>query len=129
MDSQEAEKPEIPEAKIVSDLPITVDVEIKFPVEFDGKVYSSITLRRPSAKEVSDYVGNTLEVKKPMPPGVDCPKEVWEAMVDDDQFEVNKRYEADFFPQRLKAWVVSLGENTDTQSVSSLEPSQPQSQP
>ena len=129
MENQEAEKPEVPEARIVSDLPITADVEIKFPVEFDGKVYSSITLRRPSGKEVDDYIEGVMGEDRSMPPGVDCPREVWDTMLDDDQFAVSKRYDADFFPQRLKLLGAYREAKSDSTSDLSPPPSQPQSQP
>lgn len=95
------------EARIVSPKERSRDVPLDYPVEFHGKVYDTITIRRASAKEVSDFIDavskspDGVEVKAPM---IDCPLEVYEAMDDDDRLRLEEAL-LPFLPLRLKQGV------------------------
>lgn len=91
-----------PEAKIVSSKERSTTVALDWPVEFDGQMYESITIRRCSGKEVDEFVtaataGNGSSLKAPM---IDCPQEVYEAMDDDDRLKLEAAL-VPFLPRRL----------------------------
>ena len=102
-DEKKTEAPEIPVARIVSEKPREKLVPIDFPVEFDGIVYEAIKVRRISGKELQTYFdGLGVAGVFNIPPVVDCPMEVWDAMDADDQEKVDEIALA-FMPRRLKA--------------------------
>lgn len=91
-----------PEAKIISPKARSTSVALEWPVEFDGTTYESITIRRVSGKEVDDFVtaatsGDGAGLKAPM---IDCPREVYEAMDDDDRLKLEVAL-IPFLPLRL----------------------------
>jgi hypothetical protein len=98
-----------PEAKIVSAIPRSKEIALDWPVEFDGKMYDAITVRRVSAAEVSTYVslisqGDPAAAKLPT---IDCPLEVWRALDADDAAKVEEAC-VDFLPLRLKSALENL---------------------
>lgn len=93
---------EKPVAKIVTNLPREKVVTLTYPVEFDGRLYESITIRRITGGEVAGYMDRLQQGERIMPPVVDCPVEVYEAMDADDQDLVDEAA-MDFLPRRLKA--------------------------
>lgn len=100
-DKKPAEMP--PVAAIV----LTADrekwVPLQFPVEYDGQVWDKIRVHRITAKELRDYISEVGSGSSyVMPPMVDCPIAVWEAMDADDQAEVDEVAMV-FTPRRLKA--------------------------
>jgi hypothetical protein len=123
-----AEQPaEIPTARIVSPKEREKMVPLEYPVEFDGKIWTEIKVRRVSAQEVADY----LELLKSdqafdIPPMVECPLAVWNALDDDDQLAVDEAARP-FTPRRLKAAVELFQRLGDLSSGSSPTPSAPQS--
>lgn len=106
---------EPPVARIVNPAGRSKVVPLQFPIEFDGKIWDSIEIRRCTGKEVQDYfeaMGNSAEFV--LPPVVQCPLAVWHAMDADDQYLVDEEAQA-FMPRRLKAAVELLsgtGANT-----------------
>ena len=101
--------PEPPIARIVGGKPREQLVPIEYPVEFDGKVWDAIPIRRITGKELSTYFEKIAEGGDfSLPPVVACPVEVWEAMDADDQQAVDAVATA-FMPRRLKAAVELLG--------------------
>ncbi len=95
------------EARIVSPKERSREVPLDYPIEFDGKVYDTITVRRVSAREVSDFIDAVAKseefanVKAPM---IDCPQEVYEVMDDDDRLRLEEAL-LPFLPLRLKQGV------------------------
>ena len=92
---------EKPVAKIVTNLPREKVVTLTYPVEFDGRLYESITIRRITGAEVVDYMDRLQQRERLMPPVVECPVEVYEAMDADDQFMVDEAA-MDFLPRQLR---------------------------
>jgi hypothetical protein len=60
------------------------NVPIDWPVEFDGRVYNEITIRRPSGSELAEYIGHLAAGDEVHPPFIDCPPEVYAVLDDDD---------------------------------------------
>lgn len=96
-----------PVAKIISPVDREKVVPLTYPVEFNGTVYSSITVRRVTGKEVKDYLDKIGVEAFTLPPTIDCPFEVWEAMDADDQLVVDEAAMA-FMPRRLKVAVEQI---------------------
>lgn len=92
---------EKPVARIVTTLPRKKVVKLTYPVEFDGRLYEVINIRRITGGEVADYTDRLQQRERLMPPVVDCPVEVYEAMDADDQFFVDEAA-MDFLPRQLK---------------------------
>lgn len=92
-----------PVAKIVDDgRSRSKEVPIDWPVEFGGKVWKSIKLKRCTVADLTDYLNVVAEGKKSLPPVLDCPKQVYLALDDDDGFKVDEAMQ-DFLPKRLRA--------------------------
>lgn len=103
---EEAKEP--PVARIVNPEGRSKLVALQFPVEFDGKVWSAIEVRRCTGAEIKTYfeqMGSGGDFV--LPPVIQCPMEVWEALDADDQFFVDEEAQA-FMPRRLKAAVELL---------------------
>jgi hypothetical protein len=93
-------------------------VDLKYPVEFDGKVYDKITVRRMTMKEMREFVEAVGEGKAAQPPVTDCPSDLLDHLYPDDYEEVDKAI-SDFLPRALKevfARVVEAGEPTPPSS-------------
>lgn len=97
---------EAPEARIVTTKKRSIVVPLDWPVEYDGKTYDSVTIRRVSGKEVEDYIDalkpTGADGPDPLPPYINIPRPVWDAMDDDDQYEVDQQAKP-FTPRRLLA--------------------------
>lgn len=94
-----------PVARIVSPKTRSLTVQLEYEVEFDGRAYTTVTLRRISGKEMEDYIeAVAASDKRLLPPMIDCPMEVYEAMDDDDRFAIDQAMR-DFMPRRLRATV------------------------
>lgn len=116
--AEEAKKEEPgapPIARIINPQGRSKSVPLQFPVEFDGKVWDAIEVRRCTGTEIRAYFDKMGEGGQfSLPPVVQCPMEVWAALDADDQFTVDETAQA-FMPRRLKAAVKFLsetGENT-----------------
>jgi len=96
-------------------------VPLEFPVEFDGKTWSEVRIRRVTGKEVETYLDGLVRGERPMPPMFDCPHEVYDAMDDDDRLALDEAV-VPFLPRRLKAAAAQAGtpfpETGDTTSGS-----------
>lgn len=91
-----------PAARIVTDKTTSKIVPLEWPVEFDGKVYHQIRVHRVTGKEMRDFMEKVRAgADNVLPPMVDCPLEVWEALDADDQFAIDQAA-AEFMPRRLK---------------------------
>lgn len=91
-----------PAARIVTDRITSRIVPLEWPVEFDGKVYHQIRVHRVTGKEMRDFMEKIRAgADDLLPPMVDCPLEVWEALDADDQFAIDQAA-AEFMPRRLK---------------------------
>lgn len=94
-------------ASVVTTAKKTMTYKLKFPVEFDGDTFEEVPIRRCSAREISDYQDSLREFidngsvgMSPVPPWLVIPQEVFEAMDDDDNFDLEEA-SADFIPRRL----------------------------
>lgn len=106
---------EPPVARIVNPEGRSKTIPLVFPVEFDGKVWDNIEIRRCTGAEMKVYFEALASGKAfALPPVITCPMEVWDAMDADDQYTVDQEAQA-FMPRRLKAAVELLsatGANT-----------------
>lgn len=94
---------EMPVARIVSQTERERMVKLAWPVEYDGKVWAEIRVRRVTGKEVSAYFAKLRDGDtEAVAPMIDCPQEVWDAMDDDDQVAVDDAARP-FWPRRLIA--------------------------
>ncbi|TIS37495.1 hypothetical protein [Mesorhizobium sp.] len=89
-------------ARVVSSAPREKMVPLEFEVEFDGKTWTEVRIRRVSGKEVEDYMEALGRGERPMPPMFDFPLEIYEAMDDDDRLAIDEAV-IPFLPRRLKA--------------------------
>lgn len=122
-DDKKTEQPAaVPVAKIVSDKAREKMVPLEYPVEYDGKVWTEIRVHRVTAGEVSDWIKRLDSDEDQMPPVVDCPMAVWNALDADDQDTVDKEAMA-FTPRRLKAAAELIQGNGEATSLLSPTPS------
>ncbi|RWM29396.1 phage tail assembly protein [Mesorhizobium sp.] len=89
-------------ARVVGGAPRETMVPLEFPVEFDDKTWTEIKVRRVSGKEVEEYMEALGRGEQPMPPMFECPREVYDAMDDDDRLALDEAV-IPFLPRRLKA--------------------------
>lgn len=73
-------------------------IPLRFPVEFDGKEYSSVTVRRLNGTEVAAFYREPNADRLPM---FDCPAEVIDALDADDSADVMKAV-TDFLPLAMR---------------------------
>jgi len=96
------EQSQAPVAKIVSTRERERKIPLEFEVEYDGKTYTEVTVRRVTGKEIEDYMEVLASSKERIvPPMIDCPLAVYEAMDDDDRFAIDTAMR-DFLPRRLR---------------------------
>ncbi len=99
---------EKPVARIVTDVPRSKEITLQFPIEFDGKTFNAISVRRLSGVEVQAYVERiTAGHRSFRVPTIDCPDEVFEALDDDDRYALEVAG-LDFLPRRLREQVDAL---------------------
>jgi hypothetical protein len=92
---------EVKTARIAGGAPREKSVPLEWPVEFDGKTWTAVTIRRVTGKEVEDYMEALGRDERPIPPMFGCPLEVYEAMDDDDRFALDEAV-IPFLPRRLR---------------------------
>jgi len=78
-------------------------VSLDFPLEYDGKVYSTVTVRRMTGEEIRQFLDDLLDndggrVRFPM---FDAPDAVMNALDPDDADKVDEVVER-FLPRRLR---------------------------
>lgn len=83
--------------RFVGDRRRDVVVPLEWPIEYDGKVYNEIRVRRMTGAEVAAFV-NSDDGTLPM---VEAPKVVIDALDADDAMAINKAI-TDFLPQSLR---------------------------
>lgn len=91
-------------ARIVGGAPRDMMVPLAFPIEFDGKTWEELRVRRVTGVEISNYM-EALARKDdpaPLPPTFDFPRAVYEALDDDDLLAVEEAAFR-FLPRRLRA--------------------------
>jgi len=90
-------------------------IPLQYPFELDGVLWEEVEIRRCTGSEITAYVNDMVAGGDfVLPPVIQCPIEVWNAMDADDQFTVDEAAKA-FMPRRLKAAVELLsgtGANT-----------------
>lgn len=112
------ESKEPPVARIVSSRERERKIPLLDPVEYDGTVYDAVTIRRVTGKEMEDYM-DLLATSDgaPLPPMIDCPRAVYDAMDDDDRFAIDQAMR-DFMPRRLRATAESVSGPLNGESTS-----------
>ncbi|GJE00022.1 phage tail assembly protein [Methylobacterium isbiliense] len=100
-------------ARIVGGPPRSRVVLLTWPIEFEGRVISEVTVRRMSAAEVRAFVDAVTEgeANPPLPmfedaDGRPIPAAVLDAM-DNDDFDALDRVSADFLPAALRGALTS----------------------
>lgn len=110
---------EIPRAKIVSPKERSKTVPMDWPVEYDGKVWEEITVRRMTAREADDFGKAIIEQSEDDPrlmfPNVECPRAVYDEMDADDRHRVEEAALL-FLPRRFRMLVDSTFETSETSS-------------
>ncbi len=74
-------------------------VKLIYPVEYDGKIWTEIEVRRITTAELAAFIEASEDR---VPPNVCAPKEVVDALDAEDGFAVEEAT-ARFFPRRLPA--------------------------
>ena len=87
--------------KFVGDRPRFRTVPLEWPVEYDGKTYSEVSVRRMTAGEVMNFIEQATNGGSPRLPIFDVPPEVIDALDADDADNVNKAVN-DFLPRALR---------------------------
>lgn len=113
VEEQKTEQPEIPVARITTTKERDRNVPLEYPVEFAGTLYETIHVRRVTGQQIAEFSNAMREAAQsgkelPIPPVIDCPLEVWNALDADDQAAVDEAAQA-FMPRRLKAVAEQLG--------------------
>lgn len=98
---EEATPAETPSARIFSGPDRSKPVPLTWPIEYDGKVYDTVTVRRITGAEVRSLLAQAADGSLDFLPMLDCPQPVYEALDDDDLYEIDKVI-ADFLPRRLR---------------------------
>ena len=89
-----------PVAKLIAkSKPLFRTIELEYPVDFDGTVYETITVRRMTGEEVRLFIEG-IEVDRRLPM-FDVPSEVIGALDADDAEQINKAV-MDFLPRALR---------------------------
>lgn len=80
-------------------------VPLQWPVEYEGKTWTEITVRRATAGEVANFYESLRSAAQGVKvhfPLYDAPAAVLDALDDDDWAEIEK-VTADFLPRRFRA--------------------------
>jgi hypothetical protein len=86
----------------VSERPRFRTVPLEWPVEFEGKVWNEIQVRRMTTAEVGTFIeAIKTDGAKAYLPMFDAPQAVMDALDDDDGVAVNEAVN-DFLPRRLQ---------------------------
>lgn len=114
------EQKEKGEAKIVSPKERTATITLDWPVEFDGKVYEALTIRRITGTEVELFMRKVAALEEDdlslVPPGLECPEQVWRAVDDDDRVRIEQAM-LPFLPRRLLLAGGLIQETSDSSSA------------
>ncbi len=101
VEEQKTQQPAPPVAHIAGGSEREKMVRLAWPVEFDGKLWTEIKVRRVTGKEVAAYFSKMRDGDtEAVAPMIDCPQAVWDAMDDDDQVTVDEAARP-FWPRRL----------------------------
>lgn len=99
----EAENGAAPKAaRIVSTKEREKVVPLEYPIEFDGKTWEAVTVRRVTGRQIEEYMDAIARKERVPPPMIECPLEVYDAMDDDDRLAVDEAV-IPFLPRRLRA--------------------------
>lgn len=90
-------KPEAPQARFVNIDQRSKSVPLDHPLEFDGKIYNRVTIRRVTGTEVADYVNALMFGEKQPYPGIEVPEPVYRNLDADDLAKVDRELK-DFLP-------------------------------
>ncbi|WP_378952049.1 hypothetical protein [Mesorhizobium sp. ANAO-SY3R2] len=108
---------ETSQARIISTKVRSATVPLDYEVEFGGKVWTEITVRRVTGKEVQGYIDALARGENIAPPMFECPLEVYDALDDDDRMAVEEAA-LPFLPRRLKAAAGSSPQSGSATSAS-----------
>lgn len=98
-EATEAASPKI--ARIVTDIPREKMVRLQFPIEFGGELFEELRIRRVTGAEIAEYMDAVGRNEKAIPPTFAFPREVYEALDDDDLLTIEEAAYA-FLPRRLR---------------------------
>jgi hypothetical protein len=94
-------------AKIVTTKVIERFVDLDYPVEYDGTLYTAIRVHRVTGTAINEYVEKMgTPEESPFPPAIDCPVPVWKAM-DADDIDAVAEAAMDFLPRRMRKGIES----------------------
>lgn len=113
---------EVVAPKFVGDRAREKVIPLEWPLEYDGKLYEAVTVRRCTGTEIAEYVVALAGGQSPLFPGLDCPLEVYEAL-DADDLESVDEVVRDFLPRRFRAASAPTPEASDNTSTKSGTPS------
>jgi hypothetical protein len=77
----------------------TKTIPLEWPVEYDGEIYTDVTVRRMTGAEVSAFFAQPEETRRL--PMFNCPAEVIDALDADDAAAVSKAV-MDFLPRSMR---------------------------
>jgi hypothetical protein len=92
--------------RFVGGKPRSLTIPLDWPLEYDGKVYSEVTIRRVTIAELETFLAEAIQTIEadgkyyPWPPMFDAPRAVMDALDPDDQDRISTAA-LDFFPRRL----------------------------
>ncbi|MDC7784754.1 phage tail assembly protein [Rhodoplanes sp. TEM] len=97
-------------------------ITLEYPIEYRGKLWEQITVRRMTAKELQDFVDQaSKDGETPKLPMFDAPIEVMDFLDPDDQATVSEAVQ-DFLPRALRQ-----AEEPHPASIGGMSPSSPTS--
>lgn len=101
----EGEAKEIASPRIIEPKGRSKTIPLDWPLDYDGKTFDKVTIRRVSGKEVEEFLAAVSAKEEGDPslmlPTIECPRAVYDAMDDDDRLKVDE-VAFDFLPRRLK---------------------------
>lgn len=123
--AESAQAPAPAVARILAVRPRSQTIELEWPVEYDGKTYTQVTVSRMTTEQVSEFVSAAKVLgSKTTLPMFDVPGEVIDALDPDDADKVGEAVQS-FLPRALKmANELMFGASTTT-SPSPPQPSAP----
>ncbi|WP_342361412.1 hypothetical protein [Terrarubrum flagellatum] len=106
MDNQENAPAEKPKARFVDAAKRVTTFALKWPIEFDGKIYEKVTITRPTKLQIDALMASSAEGKgfdsESLSPIMDVPYEVYEALDDEDGDPIDTLV-GSFFERRVAA--------------------------
>lgn len=100
-DAPQNDKPTPAPPRFVGGPARSMTIPLEYPVEYDGKVWTEITVRRATAGDVEAFVSAVHRGETPTLPMTDAPGPLLDALDADDFSAVNAAIN-DFLPRALR---------------------------